>query len=238
MNHLTQTQDPKRHADEFDTPHEPHYRDTDLYGSGDVDKEDRVRMPRMRRRPYPRRRPHPTYEGSDDHMEDTVPDSVGSPDLLERIEELKRLQGGGRYPDPHKNDFYEDAHNVGSYHNGRNHHGSHDSHDLHNLHNDHNDHNYNRYKNRHLRGKMPLLPKSSSSSKFSYDRIPLPPFNPPKNDDKSASTKGDEDHEDGTDYYDYGPYGPITRDIPRRISKKIEYMKDLRKNSPFSDKVI
>lgn len=84
---------------------------------------------------------------------------------------------------------------------------------------------------------MPLPAKSSG--RFSRDHAPLPPFKPTKNDVKNSVSKvGSEDQYDGMDYYDYGPYGPITRDIPKRISKKIEYMKDLRKNSPFSDKAI
>jgi len=222
VNHLTQTQQPKRDADEFDTPHDgvDHYSDFDQ--DHDSDKEDR--LPRMRRpRPQPRRRAsHPTPEGYYDHPEDPVPDAVGSPDLLDRVEELKRLQGGGRYPHPHKNDFYEDAHHIDDYRTG------HDHHDT---------HNYKRHNNRNSWDRTPLPAKSSGG--FSHDHAPLPPFKPTKGDVKNSVSKvGDEDQYDGMDYYDYGPYGPVTADIPKRISKKIEYMKDLRKNSPLSDDAV
>jgi hypothetical protein len=76
-------------------------------------------MPRMRRpRSYPRRRSHPTPEGYYDHPEDPVPDAIDSHDLLDRVEELKRIQGKGSYPHPHKNDFYDDVHNIDDYRNG------------------------------------------------------------------------------------------------------------------------
>ena len=82
------------------------------------------------------------------------------------------------------------------------------------------------------------MPKRSTL-KPSHDYAPLPPFKPTRGDVKNSVSKvGNEDKDDGMDYYDYGPYGPVTRDIPKRISKKIDLMKDLRKNSPFSDKVI
>lgn len=191
-----------------------HYSDFDH----DLYKEDS--LPRMRRsRSYPRRR---APEGYYDHPEDAVPDAVGSPDLLDRVQELKRLQGRDENPHPRKNDFNEDAHSL---------HGYHDDHYNHDM------HNYNRRNSRNSRNRM-HSPRRSTP-KISHDTTPLPPFKPTKGDVKNSVSKiGKDDQYDGMDYYDYGPYGPVTGDIPKRISKKIDYMRDLRKNSPFSDKVI
>ena len=143
----------------------------DLYRRGSNYGDDRIRIPSRRPQPYPRRRPRPHRESDYDHLEDTVPDSVGSPDLLDRIEELKRLQGRGRYPDPHKNDFYDDMHNYDKYHSN---------------------HYYpDKLRMRRPRLRSHLPPKTSK--KIDFDSSPLPPFNPSKEDLKKGMPKGDED---------------------------------------------
>lgn len=188
----------------------------------------RMRLPRRRPRrstPAPRglprrRSPNHDFEFYDPHLdEDTIPDSVGSPDLLHRVDELKRLQGGGPYPDPTKHDFYSDiyANPVDEYHREK-----------------------RRTRYPRQRSRMPPLPPLSRGKDYGYGydhHDLLPPFKPTTKEDKEPLPSG-AGGQDGKDYYDYGPYGPITRDVPKRLSKKIEYMKNLRKNSPFSDRAV
>lgn len=100
-NHLSQTQEPKRHADEFDSPSDG--AEIDLYGRGSNYRDDAFRLPRRRPRPYPRvRGSHRAVdEFYDPHLdEDTIPEAVGSPDLLHKVDELKHIIGRSRFSDP------------------------------------------------------------------------------------------------------------------------------------------
>ena len=235
MNHLTQTQEPKKNADDFDSPPRDGGRDLDFdSGIGGIDYHDdydqhlpRMRQPRRRPRrstPAPRGLPHQRspnhdFEFYDPHLdEDTIPDSVGSPDLLHRLDELKRLQAGD-CPDPTQHDFYSDiyANPVDEYHRQK-----------------------RRTRNPRQRSRMSRLPPLSRDKDYGYGydhHDLLPPFKPSSKEDKDPLPAGAGGH-DGKDYYDYGPYGPISGDVPKRLSKKIEYMKNLRKNSPFSDSAV